>query len=292
MAQVHQPADFVGSDNTSSPYILTYRTEDDFDLDKIFNCGQCFRWSKDTDGSYVGSANGHAARVSKNGNVITVSGTGTPDENFWREYFDLDVVYSDIRKSVANCEYMRIASDFGTGIRILKQNKWEALCSFIFSQCNNITRITNIIEKFCALYGTPIAFENGVIYDFPSPETVAKLTPEDLAPLKSGYRAPYVIAAAKEVAEGRLDLEKASKLPTDEALVELKKLPGVGNKVANCVLLFGLGKREAFPIDVWMKRALQENFPPDFDPAVFGPHGGIAQQYIFYYARSKGTETK
>ena len=121
---------------------------------------------------------------------------------------------------------------------------------------------------------------------------MAKLTPEDLAPLKSGYRAPYVIAAAKEVAEGRLDLEKASKLPTDEALVELKKLPGVGNKVANCVLLFGLGKREAFPIDVWMKRALQENFPPDFDPAVFGPHGGIAQQYIFYYARSKGTETK
>ncbi|MBE6992205.1 MAG: DNA-3-methyladenine glycosylase 2 [Ruminococcaceae bacterium] len=292
MAQVHQMTDIGAFGNMGSQYTLTYRSDDDFDLDKIFNCGQCFRWSKDSDGSYIGAANGHAARVSKNGNIITVSGTGMPDENHWREYFDMDVVYSEIRKSVSNCEYMQEASDFGAGIRILKQDKWEALCSFIFSQCNNITRITNIIEKFCTLYGRPIAFENGVVYDFPKPETVAGLTSEDLAPLKSGYRAPYVIAAAKEIAEGRMDLEKVSRLPTDEALAELKKLPGVGNKVANCVLLFGLGKREAFPIDVWMKRALQENFPPDFDPAVFGQHGGIAQQYIFYYARSKGTENK
>lgn len=292
MAQVHQLTKPLGSDVSISPYSLTFQTEDDFDLDKIFNCGQCFRWSKDTDGSYVGAANGRAARVSKSGNIITVSGLGMADEAHWRDYFDMDVVYSDIRKSVSNCDYMQQASDFGIGIRILKQNKWEALCSFIFSQCNNITRITNIIERFCALLGEPIPFEDGVIFDFPTPERVAALTPDDLAPLKSGYRAPYVIAAAREVAEGRLDLDAAAQLPTAEALAELKKLQGVGDKVANCVLLFGLGKRDAFPIDVWMKRALKENFPADFDPAVFGQHGGIAQQYIFYFARSKGTDNK
>ena len=288
MAQVHQLTEAFEPKNAMTQYTLTFQTDDDFDLDKIFNCGQCFRWTRDEDGSYIGAANGHGARVSKKEKIITISGKGIADEAHWREYFDLDVQYSDIRKIVANCEYMQKASDFGTGIRILKQNKWEALCSFIFSQCNNITRITNIIEKFCLLFGEPVPFENGVIYDFPKPETVSALTAEDLAPLKSGYRAPYVIAAAKEVAEGRLDLEKISQLSTDDALAELKKLPGVGNKVANCVMLFGLGKRDAFPIDVWMKRALKENFPADFDPAVFGQYGGIAQQYIFYYARSKG----
>lgn len=265
-----------------------FKTSDDFDLDKIFGCGQCFRWIRQEDGSYVGAARGHAAIVScVDGGIRVISSPGGSRE-LWSDYFDLDTDYAAIRRAVANCGYMEKAADFGRGIRILRQDKWEALCSFIFSQCNNITRISGIIERFCSLYGRPIQLEGRVIYDFPDASLVAGLTEEDLAPLRSGYRAPYVLAAANEIAQGRLDLEKTAQLPTDQALKVLRSLRGVGEKVANCVLLFGLGKRDAFPIDVWMKRALKENFPQDFDPGIFGDNAGIAQQYIFYYARSGG----
>lgn len=265
-----------------------FKTSDDLDLDKIFGCGQCFRWNRREDGSYIGAARGCAAIVRAiDGGIEVISSTGGSRE-LWQDYFDLDTDYSSIRRAVANCEYMERAADFGRGIRLLHQDKWEALCSFIFSQCNNITRISGIVERFCSLYGKPIQLEDRVIYDFPDVTTVAGLTEEDMAPLRSGYRAPYVLAAAQEIVQGRLDLEKTALLPTDQALKTLRSLRGVGEKVANCVLLFGLNKRDAFPIDVWMKRALKENFPPDFDPAVFGANAGIAQQYIFYYARSGG----
>ncbi len=287
MAHFHHCSEGTVSDNKAST--LVFSINDDLVLDKIFGCGQCFRWSKQQDGSYMGATGGRAARVSIKEGALHIDGSTPDDRAFWRNYFDMDTDYAAIRQRVAVCDYMTKAADFGAGIRILKQNRWETLCSFIFSQCNNITRITGIIERFCDLYGRPIPFEGGVIFDFPSPETVAGLTEAQLAPLKSGYRAPYVIEAARQVADGRLDLDKLSRLPSQQAREKLKKLPGVGDKVANCVLLFGLEKREAFPVDVWIRRALKENFPLDFDPAVFGPYGGIAQQYIFYYARSKGS---
>ena len=170
----------------------------------------------------------------------------------------------------------------------MHQDRWEALCSFIISQCNNIPRIKKIVETLCALYGDEVSLCGKTFYSFPSAEKLAMLEPDDLSPLRCGYRAPYIINAARSVASGETDLEALAAADTDTAMKALLSLNGVGKKVANCAVLFGLGHMEAFPIDVWMKRALSENFPPKFDPAALGEYAGLAQQYIFYYARSGG----
>jgi N-glycosylase/DNA lyase len=257
----------------------------ELDIVKTFECGQCFRWNADEDGAYTGVAMGHAARLWEEGGEVRIASDGGD----WRNYFDLDTDYGAISRGFLGIsDYMDRCVSFGQGIRILRQDRWEALCSFIISQCNNIPRIKGIVERLCLSFGEPIEFEGRILYGFPSAETLSPLSPEDLAPLRCGYRAPYIIDAARLVAEGKLDLEGLSCCCCDESLRALKGINGVGDKVANCANLFGLGHLEAFPIDVWMKRALKENFPPDFDPAVFGANAGLAQQYIFYYARSEG----
>jgi len=177
-------------------------------------------------------------------------------------------------------------SIFISGIRILRQDKWEALCSFIISQNNHIPRIKKIVESLCSLFGKPIEVDGRLYYSFPTAETLCKLNESDLAPLRCGYRADYILSAARAVADGSLDLDAISQSSIPDARKELLKIRGVGNKVADCVLLFGLGLLDSFPVDVWMKRALSEHFSPDFDPAVFSPYAGIAQQYIFHYVRS------
>ncbi|MCL2401718.1 MAG: DNA-3-methyladenine glycosylase 2 family protein [Oscillospiraceae bacterium] len=258
----------------------------DFDLVRIFECGQCFRWDAAPNGDYTGVAMGRAARLRKSGESVFISGTLAEFESVWREYFDLDRDYAAIRGSLGVDDFMRQACDFGAGIRILRQDKWEALCSFIISQCNNIPRIKQIVGKFCELYGEPFEFEGGIRHTFPSPERIAGLTLEDLAPIKCGYRAGYIIGAAKAVVDGTLDLEALSRISPENARSELKKLYGVGDKVADCAVLFGLHMLDAFPQDVWIKRAVAEIYGKGFDPGIFSPHAGIAQQYIFYYTRS------
>jgi N-glycosylase/DNA lyase len=178
--------------------------------------------------------------------------------------------------------------EYGAGIRILRQERWEALCSFILSQCNNIPRIKKIIETLCAYFGAPVDFMGRSYFTFPTAEQIAALSPEDLAPLRSGYRAPYVIAAARAVASGELDLDALAGTDTATARAALKALPGVGDKVANCAILFGLHQLDAFPIDTWMKKAISANFGDGFDPKIFSPYAGIAQQYLFYHARETG----
>lgn len=261
-------------------------TDDDFDLERIFECGQCFRWNADENGVYTGVAMGKAAQIYKDGEKIFISGTAEDFENIWRPYFDLERNYADIRKGMCVDEYMTAASEFGAGIRILRQDKWEALCSFIISQCNNIPRIKKIVETLCSLFGEKTELFGKEYYTFPTAEKIASLTAEDLAPLRSGYRAPYIIGAAKMIASGELDLEAVSQKSPEEALKTLKTLNGVGDKVANCVVLFGLQMLNAFPIDVWMKKALAAHYGKGFDPKVFAPYAGIAQQYMFYFARS------
>jgi N-glycosylase/DNA lyase len=189
---------------------------------------------------------------------------------------------------------MKRATDFGAGIRILRQDKWEALCSFIISQCNNIPRIKKIVETLCSTFGDPVELNGKTFYTFPSADRVASLEAEDLAPLRCGYRAPYIIDAARAVASGELNLEELSRKDFNTALKTLKSLNGVGDKVANCVILFGLCMLNAFPIDVWMKKAIKEHYGDGFDPKIFGDYAGIAQQYMFYYARSgeEGEEEK
>jgi len=262
------------------------RTDDDFDLERIFECGQCFRWNADENGVYTGVAYGRAARIYREGDSIFISGTVEDFEKIWRGYFDLDRSYADIRAGLCVDEYMTEASTFGAGIRILCQEKWEALCSFIISQCNNIPRIKKIVETLCRLFGDKVTLFGEEYYTFPSAEKIAALTAEDLAPLRSGYRAPYIINAAKMIASGELDLEKVAAGDPVDALKTLKTLNGVGDKVANCVVLFGLQMLDAFPIDVWMKKALKAHYEGGFDPKIFAPYAGIAQQYMFYFARS------
>jgi N-glycosylase/DNA lyase len=181
---------------------------------------------------------------------------------------------------------MCCATAYGKGIRILRQEKWEALCSFIISQNNHIPRIKKIVEALCELFGEQVEFDGKIYYSFPPPEKLCTLDESDLAPLKCGYRASYILSAAKAVTDGSIDLGALSQSSLDIARKELLKIHGVGNKVADCVLLFGLGLLDSFPVDVWMRRALSEHFSPDLDPSVFSPYAGIAQQYIFHYKRS------
>lgn len=258
----------------------------DFDLVRIFECGQCFRWNSDEYGVYSGVALGYAAKIRRENDSIFISGSVADFESIWRDYFDLDRDYEEIRKMLCIDEYMCAAVNFGAGLRILRQEKWEALCSFIISQCNNIPRIKKIIDALCRAFGEEIYLGGETYYAFPKPEILAEQSINDLSFLRCGYRAAYIIEAAKAVHSGILDLNRLAELNVSDSLNALKALKGVGDKVANCIVLFGLSKLDAFPVDVWMKKTIAEHYDKDFDPKIFGSYAGIAQQYMFYYARS------
>jgi N-glycosylase/DNA lyase len=257
------------------------------DIVKTFECGQCFRWNAGENGVYFGVAYGRAARVWTEDGAVYIDAPET-ERGFWSGYFDLSTDYDEARKSIETEGYLCECAKFGKGIRILRQEPWEALCSFIISQCNNIPRIKSITEKLCSMFGEPIG-HNGVTRSaFPSAERIAALAPEDLEALHSGYRAPYLIAAARAVASGEIQLDAIALMPCDEARAALKKLPGIGDKVASCVMLFGMHRMDIFPVDVWIKKVLRAHFKADFRPDSLGSYAGLFQQYMFYYARCTG----
>lgn len=257
---------------------------DALDLRKTFECGQCFRWEPCGNGAFRGVTGSRTLTIWRDEGVILCD---APDEDlpFWTDYFDLGVDYGQASSRFTEPAYLKTCADFGSGIRILRQDPWEALVSFIISQCNNIPRIRQIIAALCTNFGDALS---GGLYAFPSPERLAVLDETALAPLKSGYRAGYILSATRAVAEGRLDLTALDRLPSEEVLTQLRSVRGIGDKVANCFMLYGLHRMDRFPVDVWMRRALDRHFPKDFDPSVLGPFAGLAQQYIFYYARSNG----
>jgi len=259
----------------------------DFDLVRIFECGQCFRWNADENGVYTGVAFGRAARVRRVGGSVFISGSLREFEEIWVDYFDLRRDYARIRQLLCIDDFMQRAVEFGMGIRILRQDKWEALCSFIISQNNNIPRIKGIVDTLCRQFGDGFMFEGEAFYAFPSAVRLAGLDAGELAGIRCGYRAEYIIRAAREVAEGRLDLDALAGGSPVAAREALKRLHGVGDKVADCAVLFGLHMLDAFPMDVWMKRAVAQQYGAGFDPKVFSPYAGIAQQYMFYYTRSR-----
>ena len=258
----------------------------DFNLSKTFECGQCFRWNKDETGVYSGVAFGHVARLRQCGENVHISCSMDVFEKLWRDYFDLDRDYAIIRRQLCVDEFMQSATTFGAGIRILRQDKWEALCSFIISQNNNIPRIKNIVEALCVNYGERFVSNGKDYYTFPSAQTIGAISIERLEHLRCGYRAAYISKAAKAVASGELDLEALSCDPPDNVRIQLKKLHGVGDKVADCMMLFGLHMLDVFPRDVWINRAVAANYGENFDPGIFSPYAGIAQQYIFHYTRN------
>jgi N-glycosylase/DNA lyase len=253
---------------------------------KTFECGQCFRWNRGPDGSYTGVAFGKAARVWVEGGEVYISGCEEDYKNIWREYFDLSRDYAALLERLERDGYAAEAARYGAGIRLLRQDGWEALCSFIISQCNNIPRIKGIIEKLCLMYGDEISFENKIYYSFPAADRLAGLEAGELAPLKCGYRAPIIIEAPRAVASGALALDRLAEAGYARALSELTALRGVGKKVADCAILYGLHMQDAFPVDVWVKRALDAHYPKGFDPAAFGKAAGLVQQYIYYFIRS------
>lgn len=257
-----------------------------FSAEHTFECGQCFRWNRNPDGSYTGVAFSTAARISGDDSVIRVYSSAPDSDVIWRDYLDLDRDYESISRGFFTDEFTRAAVNYGAGLRILRQQPWEALCSFILSQCNNMARIKGIVSRLCRTFGEPIGdFDSNACYDFPTPERLSRLNADELAPLGAGYRAGYILSAARDIACGNLSLDGLSQMPTGSARDRVMRLPGVGRKVADCFLLFGLGRMDAFPVDTWIKKA-SVHYPGGLDPQAFGEYAGIAQQYIFYYTRS------
>lgn len=260
---------------------LILTLSDDLDLGLCLDCGQAFRWKQDENGIWDGVAFSKRLRVSQNGNVITFYNV-TPEEfeTIWSSYFDLNRNYKEIVAGYTE-DNIKAACAAYPGIRILKQDEWEAICSFIISANNNIPRIKGIIERLCESFGDDV----GGGYSFPTAQRLASLTVEDLAPLRAGFRAKYIIDAAQKIASGEVDIEKIKSLPFEEAKAELLKIKGVGEKVAQCALLYGFGRVDAFPVDVWVKRILEELYPDGLPECMNGTQG-IAQQYLFHWRRN------
>lgn len=256
--------------------------EDIFSLPQTLDCGQAFRWEKTEDNKWHGVVKGTPLTVYETADGIVFENTDEEKFNtIWKDYFDFDTDYEKIRESFSGDLYLSRAMDFCGGIRLLKQEPWEALCSFIISQNNNIPRIKGIISRLCEAFGDNLG--NGD-FSFPDAERLAKMTPEELAPLRAGFRAKYIVDAARKVASGEVPLYELKKLPLEEGLNSLMKITGVGPKVASCALLYGCGKKDAFPIDVWVKKILKELYPDGF-PFEDSPYKGVAQQYLFHYRR-------
>lgn len=254
----------------------------EFDLPHTLDCGQAFRWVCDQNDIWSGVAFDRFLKLQKleDGTIILYNTSEDDFKNIWFDYFDLDRNYSEIIKILGTNDILKKACEYSYGIRILNQEPFETLCSFIISQNNNIKRIKGIIERLCENFGEN---KNGY-YTFPTAKKLASLTLEDLSVLRSGFRAKYLLDAAKKVVSGEVDLYNLKNLPLDDARAELMKIVGVGPKVADCCLLFSHKHISAFPKDVWIKRAMEVLFQGEL-PENAKEYAGIAQQYIFFYAR-------
>ncbi len=250
----------------------------DFDLDETLDCGQAFRWKKiqsEYEKTYEGFFIDKYLKISQNGNKFIFHNTSAEDfENIWTEYFDFNTDYTTIKKRLSHDETLKNACEFAGGIRLLKQDFWESLCSFIISQNNNIPRIKGIITRLCEHYE-----------HFPTACELALETTESLEFLRAGFRSKYLIDAAQKISSGEINADFLNTAPIDEARKILQNIKGVGPKVSECVLLFGMYRTEAFPVDVWIKRVMQ-NYYSEGLPECTKDIEGIAQQYLFHYIRN------
>ena len=271
-----------------------------FEPKHIFECGQCFRWALEEDGSYTGIVGENVLSVKKEENNIIIKGIFKDDvEELCKKYFDLDTDYEKIKDVLSKVDNnMKVSIEYGHGIRILKQNTWETLISFIISANNNIPRIKGIIEKISKKYGKEIKWNNKTYYTFPTPEELSKASVKDLRLLGLGFRDTRVYETTQIILKKEKSLEKLEKIENINKLrEELLKFPGVGPKVADCIMLFSMKKHEVFPIDVWVKRVITEVYfnteekVPNNSKILelannkFGRQAGIAQQYLFYWRR-------
>ncbi len=258
-------------------------------LEDTFLCGQCFRWHKDENGVFRGVVANHAVKMYYfDENTIYVE-SSNPDLIYWSRYLSFSTDYNVIENSFKGDKALSRCMEAGKGIRILHQDLWETIVSFIISANNNIPRISKIIEEMCRLFGEKIEFDGEIYYGFPTAERLSSLSLSDLAPIKAGFRDKYISDAANKVASGEIDLEKIKLMSDADAKAELMKIKGVGSKVADCILLFALSRYKTFPKDVWIKRIMEEEYGiaekeiDSFAEEKFGNYRGIAQQYLYYY---------
>ncbi len=275
------------------------RRMNDFNLKNTFLNGQCFRFDPYKNG-FLGVAKGKVIYLEENEGEFVIDGvTESEFDEIFVEYFDLNRDYQQIAQNFQKEENLEKAILYGSGMKILKQDFWETLISFIISQNNNITRIKNIIARLSMKYGTPIEYDNTVFYLFPTAEQLKDVKKEDYMALGCGYRADYLEATVKEWLNNKPDFSGLSYADAREKLLSFK---GVGPKVANCILLFGLNYLNAFPVDTWIKKVMESLYLKRsatnaeieaFAKNAFKDYAGIAQQYLFYYGREnkiKGIE--
>lgn len=275
---------------------------DSFELDHIFDCGQCFRWNKQEDNSYIGIINCGVLKVSKKNNSICFEGLLEGDINsIVYEYFDLGTDYRGLKDNLSKIDKnMEKSIAFGYGIRILNQDLWEMIISYIISANNNIPRIKGIIERISKKVGERIEWNGEEYYLFPTVEQLSKLSVSDLRELGTGFRDKRIYKTTQMILNKEIDLNKLELLnDTQQIREELLKLDGVGEKVADCIMLFSLKRFDSFPIDVWVRRVMNTLYIHNEDETkvskndlkeaatnLFGDVSGIAQQYLFYWARS------
>ena len=267
-----------------------------FSAAQTFDCGQCFRFNE-VDGGIEGTAFGKFIRIEENGGEVRLIGVCEGDyRGIFERYLGLSEDYGAIRADIgekmgAYGNVIFNAMECASGIRILHQDAWEAVASFIISQNNNIPRIKKIIENMSAGLGEAfVGFDGKTHYAFPTAEQILEAGEAGLAPFKMGFRARYLTDAAKKYLSGEVDFACVEKASAEEAQKSLMTICGVGPKVASCALLFGFHKLEFFPIDVWIKRVLAKYYPDGIDISALGAYAGVAQQYLFYYERYMGGE--
>ena len=271
----------------------------DFDLAQTLECGQCFHFVKLDEEDYVLTAKGYVLHVSQEADTVTFYDTDKDEYvNVWKDYFDMDRDYSAIKKKLLEKDdKLKDAIESMWGVRILNQDFFETLISFIISQNKQIPHIKKIVADISAKFGTyKGTYGEADMYTFPTLEQLANASEEDFKELKTGFRAPYIMDAIRRNMAGQFDINELKSMDYDSCIKELMTIKGVGEKVANCVSLFGLGKKEAFPVDVWIKRIMETMYfdgvdtPKDkiaaFAKEQFGELGGFAQQYLFYYGKS------
>ncbi|MGB5824629.1 MAG: DNA glycosylase [Proteocatella sp.] len=270
----------------------------EFEPRHIFENGQCFRWTREDDGSYTVVAMKRVINVSKSGNDIVIDNCNIEDfNNIWYRYFDFDRDYALLRNELSKVDvHLKEATEFAKGLRILKQDVFEMVISFIISANNRIPRIKKSVEVLSELCGEPIGeFRGRMYYAFPEVADIANISQENLDAAKIGFRAPYILRTARMILEGEVDISNIADMEYEDACRELIRLFGVGPKVADCILLFGAGMDIAFPVDTWVIKFMNEYYMQSPEKnmkrikkrgiEVFGERAGLAQQYLFYYAR-------
>ncbi len=274
---------------------------DSFELKDIFECGQCFRWNKQEDESYTGVFGKNVINIKKEGENIIIEGISQENiQTIVEEYFDLNRDYRQIKQKLARIDQnMQTSIQYGQGIRILNQDLWETILSFIISANNNIPRIKGIIERLAKNYGTQITWKGKDYYTFPTAEQLKNVTVKEYRNLGLGFRDKRLYETTQMIVRKQVDLEKMKENPnTLEVREKLLSLSGVGPKVADCILLFGMHRFEVFPIDVWVRRVMNDLYIKQADEAKvskkqiekiatekFGDLAGLAQQYLFYWRR-------